>query len=101
MPRKTGFSTLSSAAFLLALPIGFSIVGCAADPNKTDLKSITSNLTPELQGTSERPVDVDVNWAMNANQDLRSMWNDLGRFWLTDKPSALSPYPIQPTGGQP
>ena len=29
------------------------------------------------------------------------LWNDLGRVWLTDKPSALSPYPIQPTGGQP
>jgi hypothetical protein len=93
MIRKTAIAT----AALLAL----GLVGCASDPNKTDLKSITGNLTPELMNTSERPVDVDVNWAMNANQDLRSMWNDLGRFWLTDKPSALSPYPIQPTGGQP
>lgn len=97
MIRKT--ATVSS--FLLALGLAGGLAGCASDPNKTDLKSITGNLTPELMNTSERPVDVDVNWAMNANQDLRSMWNDLGRFWLTDKPSALSPYPIQPTGGQP
>ncbi len=97
MNRKTAIATSA----LLALELLGGLVGCASDPNKTDLKSITGNLTPELMTTSERPVDVDVNWAMNANQDLRGMWNDLGRFWLTDKPSALSPYPIQPTGGQP
>ena len=95
MTRKTGFAALSSAALLLALG------GCQSDPNKVDLKSITSDLTPELMATSERPVDVDVNWAVNADQDLRGAWNDLGRFFLTDRPSALSPYPIVPTGGQP
>ncbi|MFN5496448.1 MAG: hypothetical protein ACK5WD_03580 [bacterium] len=95
MTRTTGFAVLSSAALLLALG------GCQSDPNKVDLKSITGDLTPELQATAERPVDMDVNWAVNADQDLRGVWNDLGRFWLTDRPSALSPYPIMPTSGQP
>jgi hypothetical protein len=95
MNRKTGFAVLSSAALVVALG------GCQSDPNKVDLKSITGNLTPELMTTAERPVDVDVNWAVNANQDLRGGWRDLGRFWLTDRPSSLSPYPIMNTGGQP
>ena len=95
MTRSTGFVVLSSAALLLALG------GCQSDPNKVDLKSITSDLTPELMATSERPVDIDVNWAVNADQDLRGVWNDLGRFWLTNKPSSPSPSPIMDTGGQP
>ena len=65
MPRTTGLAVLSSAALLLTLG------GCQSDPNKVDLKSITSDLTPELMATSERPVDIDVNWAVNADQDLR------------------------------
>ncbi|MBI1302244.1 MAG: hypothetical protein GC172_00370 [Phycisphaera sp.] len=93
MRRTTGLASVSVAALLLALG------GCAADPERTDLKSITSNLTPELQATAERPVDIDVNWAVNADQDLRGAWNDLGRFWLTNRPRSLSNYPIMSTGG--
>ena len=95
MTRKTGLVSLTSAALL------FALAGCEANPNKVDLKSITSDLSPELMATSERPVDIDVNWAVNADQDLRGVWNDLGRFWLTNKPSSLSPFPIMDTGGQP
>ena len=98
MARPTAVTVLSAAALSTGLALG--LAGCA-NPQATDLKSITSNLTPELMTTAERPDDVSVNWAMNANQDLRSGWTDLGRFWLTDKPSSLSPYPIMSTGGQP
>ncbi len=90
----------SALATTVALAL-VAIAGCKADPQNTDLKSLTSNLTPELYNTSERQVDVDVNWAMNANQDLRSAKNDLGRFWLTDQPSRLSPFPITSTNGLP
>jgi hypothetical protein len=95
MTRTTGCVSFALAA------IALSVAGCQSDPNKVDLKSITSDLTPELMATAERPVDIDVNWAVNADQDLRGVWNDLGRFWLTNKPSSLSPYPIMDTGGQP
>ncbi len=64
-------------------------------------KIINANLTPELYGTSESYNDVDWHFAANANQDWRELKDDWGRFWLTDQPSRLSPYPIQPTGGQP
>lgn len=95
MRRTTATAVLSSLA-LLALA-----TGCSSERKGTDLASIKGNLTPELEATSERGADMEVNWAMNADQDLRGVWNDLGRFWLTDKPSQLSPYPIMPTGGQP
>ena len=95
MTRNTTFIVLSSAALALAL------TGCKADPYATDFKSINSNLTPELAGLSERPVDQQSNWAQNANQDLRSAADDLGRVWLTDQPSRLSPYPIRSTSGNP
>ena len=97
-------STPAFVASTLAISaaLAISLTGCqTADPSATDLKSLTSNLTPELYNTAERPADVDVNWAMNANQDLRSAKNDWGRFWLTDQPSKLSPFPITSTSGQP
>ena len=91
----------SAVATTISLSL-LALAGCkTSDPQATDLKSLTSNLTPELENTAERPVDVDVNWALNANQDLRSANNDLGRFWLTDQPSRLSPFPITPMNGQP
>ena len=40
-----------------------------------------------------------MNMAMNANQDTRGIWDDLGRLWLTDRPTKLSPYPIMGTSG--
>jgi hypothetical protein len=64
-------------------------------------KMVNANLTPELYGTSETYNDVNWHFAANANQEWREMKDDWGRFWLTDKPSSLSPYPIQATGGQP
>jgi hypothetical protein len=99
--RKLFMLRTSAVATTISLSL-LALAGCkTSDPQATDLKSLTSNLTPELENTAERPVDVDVNWALNANQDLRSANNDLGRFWLTDQPSRLSPFPITPMNGQP
>ncbi len=95
MSRNAALSTLSAVALLALLG------GCKASPENTDFASIKGNLTPEMLGTSERPVETDLNWAMNANQDTRGMWDDVGRFWLTDRPTKLSPYPIMSTSGNP
>ncbi len=95
MSRNAALSTLSALALVALLG------GCKADPNSTDFASVKSNLTPEMQGTSERPVEIEMNMAMNANQDTRGIWDDLGRLWLTDRPTKLSPYPIMGTSGNP
>lgn len=95
MTLSLRLSLIASAALLAVLG------GCQSNPEKVDVNSILSDLTPELKATSERPVDMDVNYAVNADQNLRGVWNDLGRFWLTDRPSALSPFPIHSASGQP
>lgn len=64
-------------------------------------KTINGNLTPELYNTAETGDEANWHFAVNANNDLRGLKNDWSRFWLTDSPSKLSPYPILPMGGQP
>lgn len=62
---------------------------------------VMRNPTPELMGMSERPIDVERNMAVVGNQNLRMMWGDLGRVWLFDQPSQLSPWNTVSTSGQP
>jgi predicted small lipoprotein YifL len=63
--------------------------------------AIKNNPTPELSGMNERDVDMQRNLAVNANQTTRMFWSDLGRMWLADEPSPLSPYPTINTTGNP
>jgi hypothetical protein len=46
-------------------------------------------------------VDIDRSMAVVGNQNLRLMWSDLGRVWLFDAPSTLSPWNTVSTSGQP
>ncbi len=94
MNKVWSVSVLAGGAVL------FGLVGCqTADP--LSYHAIKSDLTPELQGLVERPVDVDRNLAANNNQNLRMMWDDIGRTFYTDQPSMLSPMPIIHTSGNP
>ena len=73
--------------------------GCSTrDPA---FESIKSNPSPELMGIAERPVDVERNMAVVGDQNLRLFWSDLGRVWLFDQPSNLSPWNTISTSGQP
>lgn len=58
------------------------------------LDSLTRDLTPELQGTHERPSDVARNMAIAHNANLRMLSDDIGRVFLTSTPSTLSPMPV-------
>jgi hypothetical protein len=75
--------------------------GCATAPDDVSYNAIKRNLTPELQGLTESGIDIDRNMAVTSNQNLRMMWGEIGRMWLFDKPSRLSPYDIIATSGQP
>ncbi|MFM7052138.1 MAG: hypothetical protein ACKOYN_08415 [Planctomycetota bacterium] len=94
-------TTIRTAALISTAVSALVLVGCRADPSDTSFSGIKSNLNPELRSLAERDADIEINLAMNDEQELRSAWNDLGRFWLTDKPSSLSPFPIMSTGGNP
>ncbi len=77
--------------------------GCAAtnNPNNVSINHIRGNLTPELVGTTETRADIDNNMAIVGNIQLRQASDDLGRIFLFDQASTLSPYPIVPTGRDP
>jgi hypothetical protein len=99
LPTVAASSRLVALVALTSLPVAM-LVGCQpADPTST--KAILSDLSPELQTTTERPVDVDRNVATTFDQNGRMFWDDLGRVWMTDRPSILSPYVIVPTSGKP
>lgn len=91
--------TLRGAA-ALSIASACMLGGCF-DPNNVSFDYITGHLSPELDGISERPVDIQRNLAVNTDQTLRMFWRDLGTFWLVDQPSMLSPYYIISTNGQP
>ena len=83
---------------------GISVVllaGCKSATDHYSYSAIAGNLTPELQGVSERPVDIDRNVAVVENVNWRLFWGDLGRVWYMDRPSILSPFPTVSTSGQP
>jgi hypothetical protein len=59
------------------------------------------NLTPELYSTASTKDEANWDWYQVTNQDLRMVGDDWARFWLVDRPSYLSPYPIVNTTGNP
>ncbi len=79
----------------------FGLAGCQTTADPLSYHAIRRDLTPELQGLVERPIDVDRNLAANNNQNLRMMWEDLGRTFYTSRPSILSPMPVVHTSGIP
>ena len=70
---------------------GGMLGGCRSDKDYYNYRSISGNLTPELQGISERQVDVDRNLAVNQNADIRLMWSDLGRGLVHRQPQHPEP----------
>jgi len=84
----------------LAVLATLTLGGCKSDPYDVSFDAIKRNPSPELMTLNERAIDVDRNMHITRDQNLRAMWNDLGRVFLTDHPSALSPYNVYATSGQ-
>ncbi len=86
----------------LLAAIAGCIAGCqTSNPDDVSYSAISGNLTPELKGTAERPVDIDSHMAYWGDSNLRMLSDDLGRVFYTDHPSRLSPFPIVYTSGMP
>lgn len=77
-----------------------ALMGCSTKHN-TDFDYITGHLTPELQGSVERPSDVKRNMAVTNNMNWRLMSDDWGRVWYTNRPSTLTVLPVVATSGLP
>jgi hypothetical protein len=89
---------MKTAIGLTALCVAALIAGC--EGQSTSFGAIAGNPTPELQGVTERPIDIDAHLAYMRDHDWRMLSDDLGRTFYTDHPSKLSPYPIVLTSGQ-
>jgi hypothetical protein len=98
---NTARSIARSVALSAAAALGVLLAAGCSSTQDPAFSSIKSNLTPELQGIAERPSDIERNMAVVGNQNLRMFWGDLGRVFLFDQPSYLSPYNITSTTGQP
>ena len=78
-----------------------AVSGCGSSSRSTDFNSLRKDLTPEMQGLTDRPVDNQRNLAVRENQNWRMFSDDLNRALFLDHPSRLSPYPIIYTNGNP
>jgi hypothetical protein len=87
MPRARVRSAIVPALCVAAL------AGCGTNPLSRD-SMIRYNPTPELDTLYQRPVDVANALTIMSNENGRMFWQDMGRFWYTDRPSRLTREPI-------
>jgi hypothetical protein len=78
-----------------------ALAGCASSQSDVSYDAIAHNLSPEVSGSVERPVDSNRNLNLTNDMNARLFWDDLGRALYTDHPSRLSPLPINGTSGMP
>ncbi len=92
------------AGLILGALGGAVLVGCSSSPSSpydVSFSAIRGNLSPELRGMTDRPVDDQRNLSVAYDQNERMLFDDLGRAFYTDHPSRLSPYPVTYTSGNP
>jgi type IV pilus biogenesis protein CpaD/CtpE len=97
--KKTMPDTTTLGRTLLLGFAAAALIGCAKDP--VSYKTIAGDVTPDMQGYVERPVDVDRHLVYTNNTNLRAASDDLGRAFYTDHPSRLTPFPTVYTSGMP
>lgn len=85
---RTRTSSLVVACLLAAGAA--SLGGCASDTAAARDAQVRANLTPELYTLYQRPIDADNRIALTLDENLRMANEDLGRFWLLDRPSRLA-----------
>jgi len=88
------------ALSLAPLTLALMLTGCH-NPNDVSYGGITVNLSPEMAGLSQRPVDQHTDLAVTNNQNLRMFNDDIGRVFYTNHASTLSPYPVTNLSGGP
>jgi len=78
---------LSLAASFVAIA---GLVGCASGPAAKRDAQVRSNVTPELETLSQRPIDVSNTQTIVWDENLRMANEDWDSLWLLDRPSRLS-----------
>ncbi len=69
-----------------------SLGGCMSGGD-AQLDEVRNDPSPNLDTLYQRPVDIDNAMVVTFDENGRMFWEDMGRFWLTDRPSRLSREP--------
>jgi hypothetical protein len=85
--KKRLCMALTSAAAACA----FAAAGGCSSSRYDEVKA---DPTPNLDTLYQRPEDIDNAMTVTFDENGRMFWQDLGRFWLTDRPSRLTREPI-------
>lgn len=97
--RSTSSSVVSGFVCLAALVTGGAAVGltsgCSNSAQQEQRNEIVLNPTPELGTLQSREVDVTNTTTVVFDTNLRSFRSDVGRLFLTDRPSRLTPEPVR------
>lgn len=96
IPVRSALLTVAAASLI-------GVAGCSKNSASSDVSyaAITGNLSPELAGLAERPIDRDRNLKNSMQLELRMLNDDIYRAMYWDHPSRLTPYPIPYTSGEP
>ncbi|MCA9312613.1 MAG: hypothetical protein KDA21_15470 [Phycisphaerales bacterium] len=84
--------SISRKTLTVALLAGgvLALAGC----NSGTTGKIYSDPTPALDTTSQTDYEIKNQLVIHRDTNLRMFWEDIGRMWMTDRPSRLSPKPI-------
>lgn len=83
---KSRLAPTATAAALLAFA---ALTGCES----TGIDAVRADPTPALETLSQREDDVNNAMTVTADENWRMFWQDLGRAFLFDRPSRLTPEP--------
>lgn len=91
--RRVNMRGITAGALVLAGIAALS--GCASSKTSEGRAAqLRSDLTPELAAMAERDVDIKNQEALTLDENGRMLREDWQRFWLMERPSHLSPYPV-------
>ncbi|MBX3379979.1 MAG: hypothetical protein KF805_07775 [Phycisphaeraceae bacterium] len=83
------------AKFVLPIAALAVLAGCRTTAKTGEsLSDIQWNPTPGLSDPALRFDDSNSRVAYSINDNMRKFTDDWGRFWLVDRGSNLSPYPM-------
>jgi hypothetical protein len=82
--RTVALVVSAAAAAALLAGCGGSNTAAARDA------MVRANPTPELDTLYQRPVDIDNRITLVEDENWRMFTEDLGRFWLFERPSRLT-----------
>lgn len=85
MRKRVGIKLSLAIATSVAL-----LAGCSSVRDQT-----LAEPSPGMMGPNSTNAEINNGMAYTTDTNLRLFWDDMGRMWLFDRPSHLTPYPIK------